>query len=66
MISVIKVLFTKLEEATSIVDFFKKQDEMNGMKIAIRRTIIDSSFDHELIRNEITNKFMEIAEVHFK
>ena len=66
LISVIKALFVKLEEATSIVDFFKKQDEMNAMKIAIRRTIIDSSFDNEMIRNEITDKFMEIAEVHFK
>ena len=50
------ILFTKdlvamLDEATAIVDFFKKQDEVKRVKKRIKRRILASSFDDADLRN---------------
>ena len=66
IIDLVKVLVEKVDEATKIVEFFKKQDEVKRIKLEIRRSIISSSFDDENIRKIITDEFIELAKVHFK
>ena len=66
VIAVTKDLVTMLDEATSIVDFFKKQDEVKRMKKNIKRRIVDSSFDDPEIRTAVMDRFMELAKVKFK
>ena len=66
VISIVRELVQKMEEATSIVDFFKKQDEINRIKLEIRRTIIFSSFDNEELRKAVIEEFMDLAKVHFQ
>ena len=62
----VKYLVEKVKEATKIVEFFKKHDEVNRIKLEIRRSIINSSFDDENIREVITDQFIELARVYFK
>ena len=44
----------------------KIQDEVQRIKLEIKRSIISSSFDNENIRKIITDEFIELAKVHFK
>lgn len=66
VIAVTKDLITMLDEATNIVDFFKKQDEVKRMKKNIKRRIVDSSFDHPDIRSAVMDRFIELAKVRYK
>ena len=65
VINVTKDLVDMLDEATGIVDFFKKQDEVKRMKKNIKRRIVDSSFDDPEIRTVVMDRFMELARVKF-
>ncbi|WP_279381382.1 type I restriction endonuclease subunit R [Candidatus Thiosymbion oneisti] len=66
VIAVTKDLVTMLDEATNIVDFFKKQDEVKRMKKNIKRRIMDTSFDVPDIRTAVMDRFMELAKVKYK
>jgi hypothetical protein len=55
-----------LDEATHIVDFFRKQDEVKRMKKNIKRRIVESSFDDPEVRTAVMDRFMELARVKFK
>ena len=55
-----------LDEATGIVDFFKKQDEIKRVKQKIKRRILDTSFDNPDLRKIVMDRFMELAKVKFK
>ena len=66
VIAVTKDLVALLNEATRIVDFFKKQDEVKRMKKNIKRRIVDSSFDDPPLRTAVMDRFMELARVKFK
>ena len=66
VIAVTKDLVTLLDQATNIVDFFKKQDEVKRMKKNIKRRILDASFDDPAIRTAVMDRFMELAKVKFK
>lgn len=59
-------LVNKLDEATHIVDFFNKPDEVKRMKKAIKRTVLDTSFGDKSIVNVVQDRFMELAQVKFK
>lgn len=52
-------------EAASIVDFFRKKDEVERLKKNIKRRIVDSSFDDPEIRTAVMGRFMELARVKF-
>ena len=63
-------IVTFLEEATSIVDFPKKQLEIRKARKKIRHMLDDTSFcdiseDKKMITT-ITNRFMDLAGVKFK
>ena len=62
--SVVQSLVTFLDEATKIVDFFKKWDEQKRVKRDIKRVIIQS-FSEDLVK-PVTERFMELAAVKFK
>ena len=66
VIAVIKDLVSMLNEATSIVDFFKKGDEIKKVKKQIKRRITETSFDDPDIRSAVMDRFMELAQVKFK
>lgn len=66
VIAVTKDLVDMLDEATGIVDFFKKQDEVKRMKKNIKRRIVDASFDAPELRATVMDRFMELAKVKFK
>jgi type I restriction enzyme R subunit len=55
-----------LDDATDIVDFFKKQDEVKRVKKQIKRRILDASFDDADLRKVVMDRFMELAQVKFK
>lgn len=66
IVKLTKILVTMLDEASNIVDFFKKQDEIKRLKRDIKRTVVESSFDSEALRTQVMDRFMELAKVKFK
>ncbi len=66
VIQVTRDLVMMLDEATDIVDFFKKQDEIKKVKKRIKRRILDTSFDDADLRKAAMDRFMELAQVKFK
>lgn len=69
VIQVTKDLVTMLDEATGIVDFFKKQDEVKKVKLNIKRKLLDAK-DKTLhdpdLRTAVMDRFMELARVKFQ
>ena len=57
-------LVSTLDEASQIVDFFKKFDEQKRVKKKIKRTL-NKHFNNSLVK-PVTDRFMELAEVKFK
>ena len=55
-----------MEDASSMVDFFNKEDEIRNVRREIRRTIMMTSFDDENLRKIIMEEFMELAKVKFQ
>lgn len=66
VIQVTKDLVTLFDEATAIVDFFSKQDEIRRVKQRIKRRILDTSFDDPELRKVVMDRFMELARVKYK
>lgn len=66
IVVVTKSLVEMLDEATNIVDFFKKQDEVKRVQKNIKRTIVESSFDDADLRRIVQDRFTELAKVKFK
>lgn len=58
-------LVSMLDEATEIVDFFQKFDEVKRIKKNIRRMIIQSSFDDIGLRKAVIDRFTELAKRKF-
>lgn len=63
---VVNDLVAMLDEATDIVNFFDKQDEIKVVKRNIKRRILDTSFDAAELRKVVMDRFMELALVKFK
>ena len=61
---VVQSLVTMLDEASQIVDFFKKLDDQKSVKKSIKRMII-KHYDQSLVK-PVTDRFMELAQVKFK
>ena len=55
-----------MDEASNIVDFFKKHDEVRSMKRKIKHGLLDTSFgDDPDLRKAVIDGFMELAKVKF-
>jgi len=63
--SVVQKLVTMMDDATEIVDFFKKWDEQRRVRRDIKRALIDEFDDLDLVK-PVTDRFMELAEVKFR
>lgn len=69
VVKVTRELVTMLDEATNIVGFFTKQDEIKEAKKRIKRTLLDAKNEtlHDVeLRKAVMNRFMELAQVKFK
>lgn len=70
VIGLVKTLVNYMTEATSIVDFFHKWDEVKGMKRKIKRSIDDALSsemqDLDEITKVTTERFIELAQHRFK
>jgi type I restriction enzyme, R subunit len=53
------------DEATQIVDFFSKLDEVKRMKKEIKRAILDCSFGDKAIVAVVQDRFLELAKTKF-
>ena len=62
---VVMGLVKMLNDATDIVDFFNKQDEIKKVKQNIKRRIVETSFDDPDLRRAVMDRFMELAKVKF-
>ncbi len=60
-----QTLVNKFDEATEIVDFFNKQDEVKRMKKEIKRAIIDQSFGEPSLVKVVQERFMELGKTKF-
>lgn len=54
------------DEATQIVDFFSKPDEVKRMKKEIKRAVLDCSFGEKALVNVVQDRFMDLAKNKFK
>jgi type I restriction enzyme R subunit len=66
VIEITKKLVGMLDEATAIVDFFNKPDEVSEITKQIKRTLVGSSFDAPELRNVVMDRFLELAKVRFR
>ena len=66
IIEVVKSLVGMMSEATDIVEFFSKQDEIKRVRKNIKRTVLAESFGTPELVQAITDQFMELAKVKFK
>jgi len=65
VILVTQDLVDMLDDATEIVDFFNKQDEIKAVKRKIKRKLVEASFDDKELRKAVMERFMELAKVKF-
>ena len=63
--SVVHSLVQMMDEATAIVGFFEKWDEMKRVRRDIKRAIIKEFDDSDLVK-PVTDRLMELAEVKYK
>lgn len=61
-----QTLVAVFDEATQIVDFFHKADEVKRMKKAIKRAVLDTSFGEKAMVNAVQERFLGLAQVKFK
>lgn len=59
-------LVQTFDEATQIVDFFAKPDEVKRMKKEIKRAILDCSYGDKAIVTVVQDRFMELAKTKFR
>ena len=62
----VQALVAMLDDATLIVDFFNKHDEVKRMKRDIKRAVLECSFGDKKIVGVVQERFMELAKVKFK
>jgi len=58
-------LVRMFDEATQVVDFFSKVDEVKRMKKEIKRAVSDQSFYSKALVNILQNRFIELAQNQF-
>ncbi|MGR5412853.1 type I restriction endonuclease subunit R [Vibrio astriarenae] len=54
-----------LDEATKIIDFFDKQDEIKRMKKEIKRVVIEQPFYDKALVAALQDRFMQLAKTKF-
>ncbi|AUZ83788.1 type I restriction endonuclease subunit R [Methylophaga nitratireducenticrescens] len=60
-----QALVKMFDEATQIVDFFNKPNQIKHVKKEIKRTLIDCTFADKALINAMQDKFVELAKTKF-
>lgn len=60
-----QALVAMLDEATQVIDFFSKQDEVKRMKKEIKRAVLDQPFGDRALVNALQERFMDLAKHKF-
>ncbi|MDN3614248.1 type I restriction endonuclease subunit R [Vibrio gallaecicus] len=60
-----QTLVAMLDEATEIIDFFAKQDEVKRMKKEIKRAVLDQPFGDKALVSALQERFMDLAKHKF-
>lgn len=58
-------LVAMFDEATHIVDFFSKPEEVKRMKKGIKRTVLDQPFGSPELVKVLQERFLDLAKQHF-
>ncbi len=58
-------LVAMFNEATEIVDFFQKQDEVKRMKKEIKRAVLDQPYGEPSLVKILQERFMDLARARF-
>lgn len=61
-----KELVGEFQEATQIVGFFDKWDEVARIKRQIKRSILDQPFGDKALVDAVTERFMDLGKRHFR
>ncbi|MCP9882829.1 type I restriction endonuclease subunit R [Cyanobium sp. Alchichica 3B3-8F6] len=61
-----KELVGEFQEATQIIGFFDKWDEVARIKRQIKRSILDQPFGDKDLVDAVTERFMELGKRHFR
>jgi type I restriction enzyme R subunit len=61
-----KELVAEFQEATQIVGFFDKWDELTRIKKQIKRSILDQPFGDRALVDAVTERFMDLGKRHFR
>ncbi len=59
-------LVADLQEATRIVGFFNKWDEVARIKLQIKRSILDQPFGNRALVSAVTERLMDLAKARFQ
>ncbi|AIU67632.1 type I restriction endonuclease subunit R [Vibrio coralliilyticus] len=60
-----QTLVAMLNEATEMIDFFAKQDEVKRMKKEIKRAVLDQPFGDKALVSALQERFMDLAKHKF-
>jgi len=66
VLALTRELVEKFEQATRIVGFFDKWDEVTRIKRQIKRAILDQPFASKALIAAVTQRFMELGKRHFR
>ncbi|MCP9890318.1 type I restriction endonuclease subunit R [Cyanobium sp. Aljojuca 7D2] len=66
VLNLTKELVSEFQEATQIVGFFQKDDEIKSVAKKIKRSLLDQGFDDSDLRKEVTEAFMALGKRHFR
>lgn len=66
VLNLIQELVSEFEQATQIVGFFDKWDEIAQVKLKIKRSLLDQGFDDPQLRQAVIERFMELGKRHFR
>ena len=55
-----------LDDLKFLIDFFRKEDEINALRRDLKHILTDHDIDDKTLRNKIIDRFVEQAEVKFK
>ncbi|WP_025782107.1 type I restriction endonuclease subunit R [Candidatus Synechococcus spongiarum] len=66
VLEVTRELVAALREATRIVGFFDKWDEVARIKLQIKRSILELPFGSQALAAEVTERFMDLAKAKWR
>ena len=66
VLNLTKALVSEFQEATQIVGFFDKWDEIARIKRQIKHSILDQPFGDRALVDAVTERFMELGKRHFR